>query len=70
MRNSIRLKLFITLLLTTFLVVAVMHVFMRWSLERGFNQLIESRQQEKIEQLIQHLSHEYGLSNSLLGRRF
>jgi len=57
MRNSIRLKLFIAFLLTTFLVVAGMHVFMRWSLEHGFNQLIESRQQEKIEQLIQHLSN-------------
>jgi len=41
-----------------------MHLFMRWSLERGFNQLIESRQQEKIEQLIQHLSNEYAESKS------
>jgi len=63
-RNSIRLKLFIAFLLTTFLVVAGMHVFMRWSLERGFNQLIESRQQEKIEQLILHLSNEYAESES------
>jgi len=62
--KSIRLKLFIAFLLTTLLVVAGMYVFMRWSLERGFSEFIEARQQQRIELLIDRLGNHYAESAS------
>ena len=64
MHKSIRLKLFIAFLLTTLLVVAGMYVFMRWSLERGFGEFIEARQQQRIELLIDRLVNHYAESAS------
>lgn len=64
MHKSIRLKLFIAILLTTLLVVAGMYLFMRWSLDRGFNEFIETRQHARIEQLIQRLTDNYSQSGS------
>ncbi len=61
---SIRVKLFLTFLLTTVLVVAGMYLFMRWSLDRGFNELLESRQHERVEDLIDSLSDVYAESGS------
>jgi two-component system sensor histidine kinase BaeS len=46
--RSIRIKLFLTFLLTTLLLVSGMYAFMRWSLDRGFNEFIKSRQQERV----------------------
>ena len=57
--KSIRLKLFIAFLLTTLLVVAGMQFFMRWSLERGFSEFIETRQHGRIELLIENLADNY-----------
>jgi two-component system sensor histidine kinase BaeS len=57
--KSIRFKLFLTFLLTTSLVVSGMYLFMRWSLDRGFNDFIETRQQERISTLIEGLSEYY-----------
>lgn len=59
MRQSIRIKLFMTFLLTTLLVVAGMYLFMRWSLDRGFNEWIESRQTERVENLVEALGDYY-----------
>ena len=59
MHKSIRFKLFLTFLLTTLLVVAGMYLFMRWSLDRGFTELIETRQRERVESLIEELSDYY-----------
>lgn len=58
-RQSIRIKLFLTFLLTTLLVVAGMYVFMRWSLDRGFNEWVESRQHERVEDLVEALRDYY-----------
>lgn len=59
MRQSIRVKLFLTFLLTTLLVVAGMYLFMRWSLDRGFNEWVESRQHERVENLVEALGDYY-----------
>ncbi|MBU2572279.1 MAG: HAMP domain-containing protein [Gammaproteobacteria bacterium] len=58
--RSIRIKLFLTFLLTTLLLVSGMYAFMRWSLDRGFNEFIKSRQQERVSTLIETLSDYYG----------
>ncbi|MGJ0485359.1 MAG: ATP-binding protein [Methylomicrobium sp.] len=59
MPNSIRFKLFLTLLLTTLLVVAGMYVFMRWSLDRGFAEFVEKRQREHVATLLENLGDYY-----------
>jgi two-component system sensor histidine kinase BaeS len=58
-RLSIRHKLFLTLLLATALVVAVMYGFMRWSFQQGYVRLVESRQQARLEQLAGRLGELY-----------
>ncbi len=45
--------------MTTLLVVSGMYAFMRWSLDRGFNEFIKSRQQERVSALIETLSDYY-----------
>lgn len=64
MHKSIRFKLFLTFLLTTLLIVAGMYLFMRWSLDRGFTELIETRQHERVESLIDDLSEYYADNGS------
>lgn len=64
MHKSIRLKLFLSFLLTTLVVVAGMYLFMRWSLDRGFNELVEARQHERIEHLVETLSDYYADTGS------
>ncbi len=64
MHKSIRFKLFLTFLLTTLLVVAGMYLFMRWSLDRGFTEFIETRQRERVENLIEGLTEYYDNSGS------
>lgn len=64
MHKSIRVKLFLAFLLTTLLVVAGMYLFMRWSLDRGFTEFIETRQQERVENLIDGLTEYYDNSGS------
>jgi len=59
MHKSIRVKLFLTFLLTTTAVVAGMYAFMLGSLDRGFSGYVESRQKEQITQLIEGLSEYY-----------
>ena len=49
MHKSIRVKLFLTFLVTTLLVVSGMYLFMRWSLDRGFTEFVETRQQEHVD---------------------
>ena len=64
MHKSIRFKLFLTFLLTTLLVVAGMYLFMRWSLDRGFTEFIETRQNERVENLIEGLDEYYAITGS------
>lgn len=59
MHKTIRAKLFLTFLLTTLLVVLGMYIFMRWSLNRGFNEFIETRQQEQVTNLVEELGEYY-----------
>jgi len=56
---SIRIKLFLAFLLTTFVVVMGMHFFTRWSLEKGFTEFIEKRQQERLDKIIDVLEEHY-----------
>jgi len=72
MHNTVRSKLFLTFLATTFLVVSGMFTFMRWSLNRGFSELIESRQQERVANLIEGLTEHYATHqswNNLVGNK-
>jgi two-component system sensor histidine kinase BaeS len=62
--KSVRSKLFISFLLTTLLVVLAMALFMRSSLDRGFNHFIEHRQKEHITSLVDSLSEYYALNQS------
>jgi two-component system, OmpR family, sensor histidine kinase BaeS len=62
--KSIRVKLFLAFLLTTLLVVAGMYLVMRWSLDRGFTEFIETRQRERVESLIEGLTEYYDNSGS------
>lgn len=64
MPKSIRFKLFLTFLLTTLLVVAGMHWFMRWSLDRGFNEWVEARQRDRVENLLDNLAAVYADSGN------
>lgn len=59
MHKTIRAKLFLTFLVTTFLVVSGMYVFMRWSLDKGFTEFVEARQQEHVTNLIEGLTEYY-----------
>jgi two-component system sensor histidine kinase BaeS len=56
MFTSVRFKLFLTFLLTTLLVVAGMYGFVRWSLNHGFNELMQARQQERVTNLTEGLT--------------
>jgi len=59
MYKTVRAKLFLAFLLTTLLVVSGMYMFMRYSLNKGFSEFIESRQQERMIALIDRLSEYY-----------
>jgi two-component system sensor histidine kinase BaeS len=58
-RLSIRNKLFLTLLAATTLVVAVMFGVMHWSFQHGFVSLLESRQQARVERVVEQLGQIY-----------
>ncbi|HEY8034368.1 MAG TPA: ATP-binding protein [Methylobacter sp.] len=64
MHKTIRGKLFLTFLLTTLFVVVGMYVFMRWSLNRGFAEFVEARQQERVTTLIEGLTDYYANNRS------
>lgn len=64
MHKTIRVKLFLTFLMTTLLVVSGMYVFMRWSLNKGFNEFVETRQQEQVTSLIEGLTEYYANNQS------
>ena len=64
MHKTIRAKLFLTFLVTTLLVVSGMYIFMRWSLERGFTEFVETRQQEQVTNLIEGLTEYYANNQS------
>jgi two-component system, OmpR family, sensor histidine kinase BaeS len=64
MHKTIRTKLFLTFLVTTLLVVSGMYVFMRWSLDKGFTEFVEARQQEHVTNLIEGLSEFYANNQS------
>jgi len=64
MHKTIRFKLFLTFLMTTLLVVSGMYVFMRWSLNKGFTEFVETRQQEQVSGLIEELSEHYANNQS------
>jgi two-component system sensor histidine kinase BaeS len=58
-RLPIATKLFLTLLLATALVVAAMYGFMHWSFQHGFVSFLESRQQERVERMVEQLAEVY-----------
>jgi len=64
MHKTIRVKLFLTFLMTTLLVVSGMYIFMRWSLERGFTEFVETRQQEQVTSLMEGLAEYYANNQS------
>ena len=64
MYKTIRGKLFLTFLMTTLLVVLGMYVFMRWSLNRGFSEFVETRQKEQETNLIEGLTEYYAHNQS------
>lgn len=64
MLKTIRVKLFLTFLVTTLLVVSGMYSFMRWSLDRGFTEFVETRQQEQVTNLIEGLTEHYANNQS------
>ena len=64
MHKTIRVKLFLTFLATTLLVVSGMYIFMRWSLDRGFSEFVETRQQEHVTSLIEGLTEYYANNQS------
>ena len=59
MHLSIRSKLFLVLLLATAMVVIGMYAFMLWSLERGFMGFVESRQEERIQSMVERFGEHY-----------
>ncbi|MGZ8191393.1 MAG: HAMP domain-containing protein, partial [Methylococcaceae bacterium] len=59
MHKTIRAKLFLTFLVTTLLVVSGMYAFMRWSLDKGFTEFVETRQQEHLTNLVEGLTEYY-----------
>jgi two-component system sensor histidine kinase BaeS len=59
MRPTLRLKLFLTLLLTAASVVVLMFLVMQWSFERGFVRLVEERQRERLERVVAALAAEH-----------
>jgi two-component system sensor histidine kinase BaeS len=59
MRLSIRLRLFLSFLLATGLVVLGMLALMRWSTERGFAELIEAREAARVSALVDSLAEEH-----------
>ncbi|GAB6140375.1 ATP-binding protein [Methylosoma difficile] len=59
MFKSIRVKLFLTLLLAALLVVTGMYGFMRFSFERGFMAFVESRQEKHLERIVSALTEYY-----------
>lgn len=59
MPKTIRAKLFIIFLFTTLLNVSGMYAFMSWALERGFTEFVESRQQDRVNNLIDDLTEFY-----------
>ena len=59
MFKSVRFKLFLTFLLTILLVVSGMYAFVRWSFNQGFNELVQTRQQERVSNLLEGLSEYY-----------
>lgn len=64
MHKTIRGKLFLTFLLTTLFVVSGMYVFMRWSLNQGFSEFVQARQQERLTNLIDGLTEHYAHNQS------
>ncbi|MDO9240030.1 MAG: two-component sensor histidine kinase, partial [Methylicorpusculum sp.] len=56
---TIRVKLFLTFLLTTLVVVMGMHLFTRWSLEKGFTEFVEKREKERVNTLVEELEEHY-----------
>lgn len=59
MRASLRLKLFLVLLVVSGLVVAVMFAVMQWSFERGFIGFVEAREQARVDAVVVRVVREY-----------
>lgn len=69
MHLSIRHKLFLTLLAATTVVVGVMYGFMHWSFQHGFVSFLESRQQARVERMVERLGELYASEGSWEGLR-
>lgn len=64
MRLTVGHKLFLTLLLATGLLTAGMLTLVTWSFERGFEEFIENRRQERVESFIDRLAQFYAAEQS------
>lgn len=64
MSLGIRAKLFLAFLLCTLLVIISMMLFVRWSIESGFIEYVENRQEEHIQRIAEELTNIYALDNS------
>ena len=64
MRISLRLKLFIVLLLVAAGAVAGMAIFAQWSFEKGFVRLVETRHDEQVALVVARLAEEHAEAGS------
>lgn len=64
MRFSLRLKLFIVLLLVAAGAVAGMAIFAQWSFEKGFVRLVETRHDEQVTLVVERLAEEHAEAGS------
>lgn len=69
MRLSLRVKVFLVLLLAMVSVVVAMAGFMRWSFRQGFVDFLESRQQARVERLVASLAELYRQEGGWQGLR-
>lgn len=56
MKKTITRKLFLTLLLTSLVLVSGMYAFMQWSFDHGFIRYVEQREQQVIDGLVEELA--------------
>jgi len=64
MNPGIRAKLFLAFLLLTLLIIISMMLFMRWSIQNGFIEYVENRQEQSIQRIANELIDIYASDNS------
>lgn len=59
MKLSIKYKIFFTLLLTSIVVAAGLHFFIRWNFDRGFSRYVQGQELEQLDRLSEDLTEIY-----------